>query len=287
MSSIPTSIELNDSECEKGHVTQRPPIPYAVSEVGLLMMTTRGTVKIKMTEGEHNQAILGNGADGEEYIKHLMAFDRLMEKKEHKADLAEAARAVLKASLTLKKHAKVPKRESDPEKAARLIEVKAAERELTAAKVVESTITCLAHDLFRKLTKDDPEIQWDRIVTDVHTKNPWLDLRGIKHHGLRERSNQSLVDCIEQHKLTFFACDAAERLKYYMMCSIKKPVRSTVRQHVCRMETLNKYLGMLPTIKNSPMAVASTESGNVPFTEATHASIILSLSQLRGGISTI
>ncbi len=112
------------------------------------MMTTRGTVKIKMTEGEHKQAILDNGADGEEYIKHLMAFDRLMEKKEHKADLAEAARAVLKASLTLKKHAKVPKGESDPEKAARLIKVKAAERELTAAKVVESTITCLAHDLF-------------------------------------------------------------------------------------------------------------------------------------------
>ncbi len=112
------------------------------------MMTTRGTVKIKMTEGEHKQAILGNGADGEEYIKHLMAFDCLMEKKDHKADLAEAARAVLKVSLTLKKHAKVPKGESDPEKSARLIKVKAAERELAAAKVVESTITCLAHDLF-------------------------------------------------------------------------------------------------------------------------------------------
>jgi len=99
MSSIPTSVELNDSECKKGHVTQRPPIPYAVSKAGLLMMTTRGTVK---------QAILGDGADGEEYIKHLMSFDRLMEKKEHRADLAEAAKAVLKASLTLKKHAKVP-----------------------------------------------------------------------------------------------------------------------------------------------------------------------------------
>ncbi len=78
------------------------PIPYAVSKAGLLMMTTRGTVNIKTTEGEHKQVILGDGADGEEYIKHLMAFDRLMEKKDHKADLAEAARAVLKASLTLK-----------------------------------------------------------------------------------------------------------------------------------------------------------------------------------------
>jgi hypothetical protein len=43
-----------------------------------------------------------------------------------------------------------------------------------------------------------------------------------------------------------------------------------------RMETLNKYLGMLPTIKNSPMAVASTELGNVPFNEATNRRIILS-----------
>ena len=101
------------------------------------MMTTRGTVKIKTPEGEHKQAILGDGADGEEYIKHLMlmSFDRLMEKKEYRADLAEAAKAVLKASLTLKKHSKVPKGESDPSKATRLIEVKAAERELTAAKL--------------------------------------------------------------------------------------------------------------------------------------------------------
>ncbi len=57
---------------------QESPIPYAVSKAGLLMMTTRGSVKIKTTEGEHKQAILGDGADKEEYIKHLMAFDRLM-----------------------------------------------------------------------------------------------------------------------------------------------------------------------------------------------------------------
>jgi hypothetical protein len=42
------------------------------------------------------------------------------------------------------------------------------------------------------------------------------------------------------------------------------------------MEVLNKYLGILPTIKNSPLAVTSTEMGNVPFTDATHVSIILS-----------
>jgi hypothetical protein len=42
------------------------------------------------------------------------------------------------------------------------------------------------------------------------------------------------------------------------------------------METLNKYLGLLPMIKNSPQVVASTELGNVPFNETTLASNILS-----------
>ena len=160
MSTNPTSVELNDSvECKKGQVTQRPPIPHAASKSGLLMMTTRGTVKMKMLEGEHKQAILENRANGEEYVKHLMSCDRLLEKKGHRADLADAAKAVLKTGLTLKKHSKVPKEEDDLDKATRLTEVKAAERDLKLAKVAESTVACLANDLFCKLTKDDPEIQ--------------------------------------------------------------------------------------------------------------------------------
>ncbi len=42
-----------------------------------------------------------------------------------------------------------------------------------------------------------------------------------------------------------------------------------------QMETLNKYLGLLPMIKNSPQAVALTELGNVPFNGMMLASIIL------------
>ncbi len=84
---------------------------------------------------------------------------------------------------------------------------------------------------------------------------------------------QSLTDCIKFHKLRVFTVDAADRLRYYSMCSIKKPVRWTIRMHISQMEVLNKYSGILPTIKNSPLAVATMEMGNVPFTEATHAEI--------------
>ena len=113
-------------------------------------------------------------------------------------------------------------------------------------------------------------------MSEIHTKNPWEDLTGAKRNGLRQKLQLSLIECIKFHKLTFFSVDAAERrLKYYLMCSVKKPMKWSIRMHITRMETLNKYLGNLPTIKNSPLAVASTKFGNVPFTKSTHASVIL------------
>ena len=48
------------------------------------------------------------------YVKHLMSFDRFMEKKEYVANLESAAQAVLKVGLTLKKHSKVLKGEKTP-----------------------------------------------------------------------------------------------------------------------------------------------------------------------------
>jgi hypothetical protein len=199
-----------------------------------------------------------------------------MEKKVYKADLKTTYKVTFSATTALKKLVKAQAGEKDPAKAKRLTEVKAAKVRLINAKVAESTLACLAYDLFRKLLRDEPEIQWDCIVTEMHTKTPWGDIKGVKHKSLRGKLHQSSTDCIEFHKLTVFTVNAAERLRYYLMCSAKKPIRWTIRMHISRMEVLSKNLGILPTIKNSPLAVASMEMGNVPFTEATHASIILS-----------
>jgi hypothetical protein len=222
------SYKLSNADCKKGQVTQRPPIPYAVSKNGLLMSTLRETVKIRMPEEESKQSLLGNGADGEEYVKHLMSFARFMEKKGYKADLEVASKVTLSATTALKKLAKAQAGEKDPAKAKRLTKVEAAKLRLINAKVTESTLACLAYDLFHKLLRDEPKIQWDCIMTEMHTKTPWDDIMGAKHNGLRRKLHQSLTDCIEFHKLAVFTVNAAERLKYYLMCSIKKPIRWTI-----------------------------------------------------------
>jgi hypothetical protein len=241
-------------------------------------MSTRETIKMNSPEGESKQTLLDDEADGEEYVKHLMSFHRYSEKLGYEADLEAAAKVTLIAYQSLKKAGKVPPGEKETAKATRLAKVEAAKTELEKAKIAESTFAGPAYDIFRKLLRDDPETQWDQIVSEMCTKNPWEDLTGAKRNSLRMKSQLSLIECIKFHKLTFFSIDAAERLKYYLnlMCSVKKPIKSSIRMHVNRMKTLNKHLGMLPTIKNSPLAVASTEFGNIPFNEATHASIILS-----------
>ncbi len=228
ISSTPTSYKLRNADCEKGQVSQWPPILYAVSKNGLLVSTLGETVKIKTPERESKQSLLGDGADGEEYVKHLMSFFRFMEKKGHKADLEAASKVPLSATTALKKLAKAQTREKDPAKAKRLTKVVAAKVRLINAKVTESMLACLAYDLFRKLLRDEPEIQWDRIVTEMHTRNPREVTKGVKHNSLRRKLHQSLTDCIEFHKLMVFTVDTAERLQYYLMCSIKKPIRWTI-----------------------------------------------------------
>ena len=74
MSSNPTS-ELTDAECEKGHVTQRPPIPYATSKTESVLKASRETIKMKSAEGEVKVAVLGDSPGAEEYLQHdLNAF---------------------------------------------------------------------------------------------------------------------------------------------------------------------------------------------------------------------
>ena len=73
----------------------------------------------------------------------------------------------------------------------------------------------------------------------MHTKDPWEDLRGVKHDGLRRKLVKSLQDCIDFHKLTVYSVNAAERQRFYMMCNLKKPAKSSIQAHVTRMETLN------------------------------------------------
>jgi hypothetical protein len=109
----------------------------------------------------------------------------------------------------------------------------------------------------------------------MHESDSWAGPDGKEHTGICPKGLGAFCDCIELHKLTVFAPDAAKRQRYYIQQGIHKPARASVRQFISRMQQLSGYLKYLPTLKNSPRAVATTKKGNVPFEADDLASIIL------------
>jgi len=97
---------------------------------------------MKTPEGESKQAVLGNGAYGEECLKHLKAFFRYAEKLGHKAKLELAEKASKAAYRNLKKiRGEKPQDEESPTaKTERLEKVKVAKEELEKTKITESTM---------------------------------------------------------------------------------------------------------------------------------------------------
>ncbi len=73
-------------------------------------------------------------------------------------------------------------------------------------------------------------MQWDKIMHEMHSKDPWIGVNGKSHQGLCVRSWLSSQDCIELHKLTIFPADAAEKQHFYMQQRIKKPQQVMVPQ---------------------------------------------------------
>jgi hypothetical protein len=192
------------------------------------MKASRETIRMKTPEGEVKVAVLGDSPGAEEYLQHLNAFLRMLVRKKFDEDLLKLTKAVTTATALVRKLSKAPNEESGPELAKRLKLVEAAETELVRAEVGDSAKVGLVYDLFCKGLKEDPELQWDCIVDDMHTKDPWEDLKGVKHDGICRKSSLSLWECINFHKLTIYYIDAADRQRFYMLCNLKKPTKSSI-----------------------------------------------------------
>ncbi len=270
------SDDIKDGDYERGKVTQRPPISYAQFKYPK-WITEPNSVKVRLPKSDHFTCdLMNNAINTETYLKWIQVYICVLGKKNLRVSLGVATVDQKKLLEDLKKFLKVPKREATENKVTRELEVAATKVKLKEATAIHPIAIQACYDLFHQLLADDPRDQWDRIVREVHETDPWTTLDGMKNKGLRMKTSESLEDCITFHKRTAFSVDAAERQKSYMMGSLKKPHRMTIKKHVSRCETMNGYMCLLPTLQDSSLAVASTKKGNVPFNNATLASIVLS-----------
>jgi hypothetical protein len=216
-------------------------------------------------------------SNNEEYFVHAIAILRLIKQKGTAAGVKEAFAAFVAVRKEMSPLLDFPEDETANKKEARKKKLSNLKEALQVKKDIAVKKAQKAYELFHSFFVGEVLTNWDRIVNEMHTKNPWVGVNGHSNKGLRVHSWISFMDCIELHKLTIFPADTAEKQHYYMQQTIKKPQPVTARQFVSRMGVLNDYLAYLPTVYDLLMAIAATKKMNVPFDEADLAKILLNL----------
>ena len=80
---------LKNSECERGVITTRPPIPY-VAAVDPYEKQEKTEIKTRLPDGKNYQMVPFRLGTNEEYINHVIAMIRLAEQKDLKNSIEKA-----------------------------------------------------------------------------------------------------------------------------------------------------------------------------------------------------
>ncbi len=267
---------LKNAGCKKGIPPVRPPILY-VPPTDLHEKQETEQIKVELSDGTKFQMPTYGSGNNKEYLVHVIAILRLTEQKGTAAEVKEALAALVKVRKEMSPFFNFPEDETPTKKEARKKTLANLNESLKAKKSFAVNQAQKAYKLFRCFVNGKAQMQWDRIVNKMHTKNPWIGVNGKSNKGIRVKSCISFMDCIKLHKLTIFPADAAEKQRYYMQQTTKKPQRVMVRQFVSRIGILNNYLACLPMVFDSSMAIAGTKKMNVPFDESDLARNVLNL----------
>jgi hypothetical protein len=100
--SLKSPDRLKDSECKKGQLSHRPPIPY-VPVVDILMRKEEPQIfKIKLPDTSHLSMPIYSCGNNKEYLAHIVVVLQVIKQKGMPKKCRVLAKAVVKWSEALK-----------------------------------------------------------------------------------------------------------------------------------------------------------------------------------------
>jgi hypothetical protein len=103
--------DIKDRDCERGRVTQQPPISYAQYK-DPKWLTEPDSVKVKLPQGDQYTCdLMHDASNAETYLKWFQTYLRILGEKELRAPLEAATVEQRKLLEEFKKFSKAPKRE--------------------------------------------------------------------------------------------------------------------------------------------------------------------------------
>ena len=100
--------DIKDADCERGTVTQRPPISYMQYKYPK-WLSEPDTVKVRLPQGDQYVCkLMSNASNAETYLKWFQTYLRVLGEKELRAPLNAATVERKKLLEDLKKFSKAP-----------------------------------------------------------------------------------------------------------------------------------------------------------------------------------
>jgi hypothetical protein len=192
---------LKNIECEKGTLPVRPPIPF-VPPADLLEKREMEQIKVKLPDRTRSQMSTYGSGNNKEYLIHIIAFLHLVEQKGTAAEVKEAFAALAAVRKEMSPFFNFPEDETVAAKEARKKKLNKRNKSLKAKKFIAVEFAQKAYKLFCCFVVGEARTRWDRIVNEMHTKNPWIGMNGKSNKGICDKSWILFMDCIKLHKLT-------------------------------------------------------------------------------------
>jgi hypothetical protein len=201
---------LKDSECKRGAIANRPPIPY-VAPVDPYEKQVKTEIKVKLPDGTNYQMVPFCAGSNEEYVNYIIAMIQLIQQK----DLENSVEKVSVVASDIEEeigplYKKLNMSNSHEEKESLKKKIETTEKDLEKANKTALMEIVKAYELFCIYFVGKTCTQWDKVVQEMHMKDPWVAVIGSLNKGPRKKTWESFLDCIELHKLTIFSCDSAE-----------------------------------------------------------------------------
>ncbi len=223
---------LKNAECEKGQLSNRPPIPY-VPEVDIVTPKEEPrSLKVKLPDESHLNMPIYSRGNTKEYLAHIVAVLRIIDQKALDKKCRMLAKAVEKWSGASKNLLKATGSQdtvlTNVDVQACKVEIKQTQQMLQLAQKAHDKAIAKMYKLLRNLLSRDAQSQWDCICREMHERNLWAGENGQATKGRHPRTWMSFQDCLELHKLTVFSADADGRQWFYIQQVVRKPQRATV-----------------------------------------------------------
>ncbi len=140
-------------------------------------------VKVKMPDGTNfGMAAFAYGTTKD---VHVIAILRIIEKKGLASDIKVAWDAIIKVRRKMKPYFLFPEDKTEAAKEIWTQKLDEYKEILKVKKVFAINKTQKAYKMFRCFVVGNPQTQWDKIVHEMHTKDPWIGMNGTSNKGIR------------------------------------------------------------------------------------------------------